>query len=112
MPNKYQEFLFQLNSAVFDSEGVTEQRLRTAVKSAVFPTVSQPQGADTTIPPALRPYLDKVGRYAYKITDRDIETLKAQGYSEEAIFELTVSAAVGAGFGRLKQGLYALNGGQ
>ncbi len=112
MPNKHQEFLSQLDSAVFNSKGVTEQRLRTAVKSAVFPAVSQPHGDDTTIPPALRPYLDKVGRHAYKVTDRDIEALKAQGYSEEAIFELTVSAAVGAGLGRLKRGLNALNGGE
>lgn len=60
------------------------------------------------IPAELHPYLDKVNRHAYKITDKDITRLKEAGYSEEAIYEVTVSAAVGAGLGRMKQGLLAL----
>lgn len=109
--NRYQEFMTQLIAAVYQSKGVTEQSLRTEVKSAVAPGSDQLEKGDTPVPVALRPYLNKVGRFAYKVTDRDIKTLQALGYSEEAIFELTVSAAVGAGLGRLQQGLAALNGG-
>jgi hypothetical protein len=40
--------------------------------------------------------IDKVARYAYKITDEDIEAVKALGVSEDQIFELVVCAAVGS----------------
>ncbi|NCF68236.1 MAG: hypothetical protein GWP61_19915 [Chloroflexi bacterium] len=112
MTNKHQEFMTQLIKAVFQSKGVTDRSLRISIESAVAPGGDQLDTNDSPIPEALRPYLNKVSRFAYKVTDHDIESLKAQGYSEEAIFELTVSAAVGAGLGRLNQGLAALNGGQ
>lgn len=112
MSDKHQQLMTQLVTAVYHSKGVTERALRTVIRSAVAPGNNQLETGDSPIPMALRPYLNKVGRYAYKVTDRDIETLKTLGYSEEAIFELTVSAAVGAGLGRLQQGLTALNGGQ
>jgi hypothetical protein len=59
-------------------------------------------------PSELAPYLEKVRLYAYKITDRDIDQLKALGFSEDEIFEHTVSAAVAAGLERLDAGLSVL----
>lgn len=59
-------------------------------------------------PPALLPYLDKVARHAYKVTDEDVEALRRAGLSEDQIFEATVAAAVGAGMKRLRAGLAAL----
>jgi alkylhydroperoxidase family enzyme len=59
-------------------------------------------------PPAFAPYLDKVRRGAYQVTDADVQALKAAGFSEDEIFEHTVSAAVGAGLERLETGLRAL----
>jgi len=98
----------QLVSAVYQGKGVTDQALRGAIKTAVASGSDELEAGDSPIPAILRPYLHKVGRYAYKVTDRDVDKLKRQGYSEDAIFELTVSAAVGAGLGRLRQGLAAL----
>ena len=66
------------------------------------------EGAD--IPEPLRDYLDKVARYAYRVTDRDVATLRAAGYSEDQIFEATVSCALGAGLRRLEAGLSAIDG--
>jgi alkylhydroperoxidase family enzyme len=66
---------------------------------------SQP---DRQAPPELAAYLDKVRRHAYKITDQDVQALKDDGYSEDAIFEHTVSAAVASGLERLEAGLKAL----
>ena len=63
---------------------------------------------DRAAPPEFAAYLDKVRRHAHKITDRDIDELKAAGYSEDEIFEQTVSAAVAAGFERLDAGLGAM----
>ena len=72
------------------------QRLRDA---------SQPE---RPTPPELAPYLEKVRLHAYRVTDGDVDALKAAGFSEDEIFEHTVSAAVSAGLERLDAGLRAL----
>jgi alkylhydroperoxidase family enzyme len=59
-------------------------------------------------PADLAPYLEKVREKAYAITDEDIRTLKDAGYSEETIFEQTVSVAVAVGLERLAAGLEVL----
>ena len=68
------------------------------------------QGAD--VPEALRSYLDKVARHAYKVTDEDVQALRTAGYSEDQIFEATVSCALGACLRRLEAGLSAIDGGE
>ena len=60
------------------------------------------------VPDELRPYLEKVRLHAYRVTDRDVEELKAAGFAEDEIFEHTVSAATAAGLERLDAGLRAL----
>ena len=66
---------------------------------------SQP---DRAAPPAMRHYLDTVRRHAYRVTDEDVEHLKAAGFSEDDIFEHTVAAAVAAGLERLDAGMSVL----
>jgi len=53
-------------------------------------------------------YLEKVRLHAYKVTDGDVQALRDAGFSEDQIFEHTVSAAVAAGLERLQAGLAAL----
>lgn len=52
-------------------------------------------------PEAMKAYLDKVRRHAYRVTDADVEALRAHGFSEDEIFEQTVAAAVAEGLSRL-----------
>jgi alkylhydroperoxidase family enzyme len=52
-------------------------------------------------------YLEKVRLHAYRVTDADVDALRA-AHSEDAIFEATVSTAVAAGFERLDAALAAL----
>ena len=59
-------------------------------------------------PPEFATYLEKVRLHAYKVTDRDVQSLKDTGFSEDEIFEQTVSTAVAAGLERLEAGLGAL----
>jgi alkylhydroperoxidase family enzyme len=59
-------------------------------------------------PPEFAPYLEKVRLHAFKVTDGDVQSLKDAGYSEDEIFEHTISAAVAAGLERLEAGLGAL----
>jgi alkylhydroperoxidase family enzyme len=59
-------------------------------------------------PPEFESYLEKVRLHAYKVTDADVARLKDAGFSEDEIFEQTVSAAVAAGLERLDAGLGTL----
>jgi alkylhydroperoxidase family enzyme len=63
---------------------------------------------DRPAPPEFAAYLAKVRRGAYTVTDHDVEELKTAGFSEDEIFEHTVSAAVAAGLERLSTGLGAV----
>lgn len=51
-------------------------------------------------PEAMRPYLAKVGERAYAVTDAEVEQLKADGFSEDEIFEQTVAVAIAQGLRR------------
>jgi len=64
------------------------------------------------IPTDLADSLNKMALHAYKTTDEDIQALRQAGYSEDAIFEITLSTALGAGLARLERGLAALKGNQ
>ena len=63
---------------------------------------------DREAPAAFASYLDKVRRHAYRTTDADVQARKDEGFSEDEIFEHTVSAAVAAGLERLDAGLRTL----
>ena len=43
----------------------------------------------------LNTLIDKVAMHAHRVTDEDIDAVKATGLSEDEIFELVVCAAVG-----------------
>jgi alkylhydroperoxidase family enzyme len=62
-------------------------------------------GPDRPAPVAIEAYLDKVRRHAYRVVDEDVKALRALGFSEDEIFEQTVSTAVGAGLARLEAAL-------
>ncbi len=55
-------------------------------------------------------YVQKVALHAYRVTDEDIDALRAAGHSEDQIFEITVSTALGQGLRRRERTLAALRG--
>lgn len=59
------------------------------------------------LPADLQRLVDKIEQHAYMVTDADIMALQAT-YSDDALFELIVSAALGASRRRLAAGLAAL----
>lgn len=63
------------------------------------------------LPPELESYVGKIADRSYAITDSDVESLRRDGYTEDQIFELTLSSALGAGLRRLDIGLLALERG-
>jgi hypothetical protein len=75
------------------------------------PPLEDLRSAVAAIPPpgpALARYVEKVRRCAYAVTDADVEELRADGISEDEIFEQTVAVAVEEGLRRLEAGLEAL----
>jgi len=58
--------------------------------------------------PVLAHYVEVVRRHAYRITDEDVQRLRDAGLDDDAIFEMTVAAALGAGVERLRAGLALL----
>jgi alkylhydroperoxidase family enzyme len=57
--------------------------------------------------PAVAHYLELVHRNA-AVADADLDRLRSDGLDDDAIFELTVAAALGAGVERLRRGLALL----
>ena len=53
-------------------------------------------------------YVDVVRKHADRITDEDVERLRDAGLDDDAIFEMTVAAALGAAAERLRAGLSLL----
>ena len=62
------------------------------------------------VPAPIAAYVDMVAQHAYRVREADLATLQRDGQSDDALFEITVAAAVGAALGRLERGLAALRG--
>ena len=85
-----------LRGAVLEGPGTTD----VATRQAAF------SGQPLTEP--LDPYLRKVRSASYQLTDTDVQRLRSAGVAEDAIFELTIAAALGAAERGLRAGLIAL----
>ena len=117
---RYAAYASRLVAAVLATPGDSSAELRRAVaaRAARLGTISLPasppdplsrreRGND--VPAPLATYVDKVAQHAYKVTDEDIAALQRSGHSDDALFEVTVAAALGAALGRLERGLAALS---
>ena len=89
------EFRDELIDRVLGGAGESEPAVRRAVAD------------NAAVPPVLRFLVDKIHRHAYKVTDEDVARLQAK-YGDDALFEVIVSAALGASRQRLDAGLAAL----
>jgi alkylhydroperoxidase family enzyme len=68
--------------------------------------------AGEALPAPLKSWVDKVIAGGHGCSDEDVAAMKAAGYSEDQIFEVTLAAAVGAGASRFERGLSLLRGGR
>jgi hypothetical protein len=110
MQERYKEHTRSLTEAILRSPGETSSTLRCASEAHAAQLSGRASSQASQLPPEVERYLSKVALHAYKVTDGDIEALRIAGYNEDAIFELTLSAALGAGMARLERGLAALKG--
>ena len=99
-----------LVDSVLNSRGDSDLKLRRSVELRAATHAGRLPEGGARLPQELGNYVDKIARHAYLVTDADIEALCDAGYSEDAIFELTLCAALGAGIARLDRGMAAMKG--
>jgi hypothetical protein len=71
------------------------------------PALRQAAAAGSGLPTDLQPFVDKIHQHAYRVTDEEVARLQAT-YGDDRMFEVIVSAALGASHHRLLAGLRAL----
>lgn len=97
-----------LKAAILKARGDLDPDLRRAAFARAEAWARGTASEQRELPEPLAGFVDKVTRHAYKVWEGDIERLQEAGYSEDAIFEVIVATAVGAGLSRLDIGLTAL----
>ena len=111
MDHRHAEHMQGLSDTVLTTPGETDPRLRRAIEAYAAKLGGQAgAGGQDEVPEEPAAYVTKVALHAYKITDENVLALCQAGYSEDAIFEITLSAALGAGKARMERGLAALKG--
>lgn len=86
-----------LEAAVLDGPGDTTRSERKAAADG------QPEGANVAA------FVEKIRRHASRVTDKDVADLRASGLTEDAVFELTAAAALGAALVRLRTALAVID---
>jgi alkylhydroperoxidase family enzyme len=105
---RYDALVQAITDAVVAGPGKAPSELRRAVLARAARLAGARSGAPAPAPFAT--YVDKVAQHAYKVTDADVAALESAGHSEDAVFEVTAAAALGAALGRLERGMAALRG--
>ncbi len=108
MADERMELFQNMAKSILSTPGETPPSLRTTLAEQPAQLYGLLAQQKIALPPEMKTYVTKVATNAYKVTDQDIEQLHTGGYSEDAIFEITLSVALGAGMMCLKQGLAAM----
>jgi hypothetical protein len=110
--NRFGELVAQVRETVLAGPGITSPALRQAVedRAATMSGRLARSSDDSPIPADVAEFADKVAGAAWRITGEDVAALLQSGCSEDEIFEVSVSAALGAASARLERGLAALRG--
>ncbi len=90
---------------ILSTGGTLEPQVRRAIEAHTARVLGAQRVAPEA-PDELVGFLDKLARFAYRITDEDIEDLRAAGYDDAALHEIVLVGAMGAATAKLEQ-LYA-----
>jgi alkylhydroperoxidase family enzyme len=104
---RFPALIADLVNSVLHGPGTTSALLRQVV-AARAGALGGARREPASLPAELAPYVDRLAQQPGTVGGSDIAALRLAGYSEEEIFELTVSVALGASLARLERGLAAL----
>lgn len=96
-------------SSLLSKPGVLTPQLRQAVEARAA-NLAGGEREPQELPADMHEFIEKVVVSPHQVRERDFERLGEAGYSEDAIFEITLCASVGAGMARMERGLLALQG--
>ena len=109
---RHEKLIGRLVDGILADGGESDPALRQSVEVRPETLTGVKNLEKTELPEIIRAYVDKIALHAYKVTEDAILSLKEAGCSEDVIFEISVSAALGTGLARLERGLEALKGRQ
>ena len=95
MADRHEAARHALEEAVFSGKARLDSRTRRAI------------GSRQDVPAELRELVEKIAHHAYRVTDEDVAKLRSK-YTEDELFEVIVSASLGAAAARLDAGLRLL----
>lgn len=95
--------------SVLCGPGETPAELRRAVESRTA-RMACGERAELPVADPWAAFVDRIAEHADEVTDADIHALTVSGCSEEAIFEVTIAAALGAARARLEKSSAVLEG--
>lgn len=87
--------------ALLNQPGATEPQLRRALLECTRAGTGQ-------VPEVLREFVDKIAVRPWTVNDDDLTRLRAAGFSDEQLYEVTLACALGAGLQRFEAGLRAI----
>jgi alkylhydroperoxidase family enzyme len=90
--------------------GLRDKVLQSVLQGAgdTDPALRRAAAEGKGVPAELQALVEKIHRHAYKVTDEDFARLRTK-YDDDRLFEVVVSAALGASRKRLLAGLEALD---
>ena len=102
----------RVREAVLVGPGVTQPALREAVEERAARVSGRIQASGVVGPIPWDPseFVDHVAVAAWRVTSEEVAALLDAGYTEDEVFEVAASVAMGAACGRLERGLAALRG--
>ncbi|KAA3646548.1 MAG: hypothetical protein DWQ07_10090 [Chloroflexi bacterium] len=103
------EAVQKLIEAVLNSPAETGSELRHSLE-AYAATMDGAQRDPAELPTDLESFVIKLSERPHEISDEDIQALTTAGYSDEEIFEITISAALGSSLARLERGFELVKG--
>jgi hypothetical protein len=107
----FDELMERLVHDVLTTRGDAEPSTRRAAFDAAAALAGRdirPAPDAPGVPAELASFVDTIARHAYRVTDRMVRDLLASGCSEDALFEVILAVATGAGAARLELGTRAV----
>ena len=105
----YPQEIDNIVEAVLNSPAETSSELRHSLE-AYTAALSGGQREPASLPTDLEGYIKKLSERPHELTDEDMDALTAASYSDDTIFEITISAALGSSLARLEKGLELVRG--
>lgn len=95
---------------LLSADGETDPSLRHTMEAFVKAQWGIAGADEPSMPRELTSYLEKLSLHAYRIDGNDVDALRAIGYSDEMIYEVTIVGAFGSALVGLEQLFEALYG--